>query len=340
MLGLADEVGRDVTCVRGGIGEDRDLGRARLGIDADQALEEPLGSCHIDVAGTGHQGDRLAVIGRVCRLLTLAGRLTEAVGEASDGLGPTHRIDLIDPEQGTGREDRRVWPAVVVLLGRGRDGEGAHLRELGRDDIHDDAARIDREAAGDVETHPIHGDPALGDRASRDDLGDGLRAALVGVHEAGPPDRLLERGSDRRVQGLQCVGNDLGRDPEVRWAHAVEALSGRVEGLGAALTDVLADGAHRLQGRLDVELGPRQGGAELPERGLAATQVEHGEHVLQSKEGVSPLGRPSHPRPAQTLPNGAPIPAPPGRPCPNVRGRRRRGHRQRGRDGSPVDSAR
>ena len=43
VLGLADQVGGDVRRVGGVVGEDRDLGRAGLGVDADAALEQPLG---------------------------------------------------------------------------------------------------------------------------------------------------------------------------------------------------------------------------------------------------------------------------------------------------------
>ena len=57
VLGLADQVGGDVRRVGGVVGEDRDLGRAGLGVDADPSLEEPLGGDHVDVAGTGHQVD-------------------------------------------------------------------------------------------------------------------------------------------------------------------------------------------------------------------------------------------------------------------------------------------
>ena len=39
VLGLADQVGGDVHRVGGGVGEDRDLGGAGLGVDADPALE-------------------------------------------------------------------------------------------------------------------------------------------------------------------------------------------------------------------------------------------------------------------------------------------------------------
>ena len=60
VLGLADQVGRDVRRVGGVVGEDRDLGRPGLGVDADDALEQPLGGDGVDVARPGDQVDRAA----------------------------------------------------------------------------------------------------------------------------------------------------------------------------------------------------------------------------------------------------------------------------------------
>ena len=57
MLGLADQVGRDERRVGRVVGEDRDLGRAGLGVDADHAPEQPLGGGDVDVARAGDQVD-------------------------------------------------------------------------------------------------------------------------------------------------------------------------------------------------------------------------------------------------------------------------------------------
>ena len=59
MLGLADQVGGDVHRVGGGVGEDRDLGRAGLGVDADHAAHQPFGGGDVDVARAGDDVDRL-----------------------------------------------------------------------------------------------------------------------------------------------------------------------------------------------------------------------------------------------------------------------------------------
>ena len=53
VLGLADQVGGHVLGVGAVVGEDGDLGRAGLGVDADQALQDPLGGDDPDIARPG-----------------------------------------------------------------------------------------------------------------------------------------------------------------------------------------------------------------------------------------------------------------------------------------------
>ena len=57
MLRLGEQVGGHVLGVSPGIGQDGDLGRPRLGVDADRSHDGPLGGRHIDVAGTGDDVD-------------------------------------------------------------------------------------------------------------------------------------------------------------------------------------------------------------------------------------------------------------------------------------------
>ena len=83
MLGLRDEVGGEIVRIGTVIGEDADLGRAGLGIDADDTAQQPLGRRDIDVAGTGHEID--------------PGHAFDAVGEHRHRLRPTDRIDLRRP---------------------------------------------------------------------------------------------------------------------------------------------------------------------------------------------------------------------------------------------------
>ena len=104
VLGLADQVGGDVRRVGRVVGEDRDLGRPGLGVDPDDALEQPLGRDGVDVAGSGHQVDAAARAG--------------AVGEHGDRLGAADGVHLVDAQQRAGRQDGRVRQPVVVLLRR------------------------------------------------------------------------------------------------------------------------------------------------------------------------------------------------------------------------------
>ena len=50
VFGLADQVGGDVHRIGGVVGQDRDLGGAGLGVDADLRTADPLGGGDVDVA--------------------------------------------------------------------------------------------------------------------------------------------------------------------------------------------------------------------------------------------------------------------------------------------------
>ena len=114
VLGLRDQVGGQVAGVGPGVGEDADLGRAGLGVDPDDSLEEPLGRSHVDVARAGHEVDPRTVLG--------------AVGEHRHGLRPTDGVHLVDAQQAARRQDRRVrQPAVLTLRWR-RDRDRARPR--------------------------------------------------------------------------------------------------------------------------------------------------------------------------------------------------------------------
>ena len=106
VLGLADQVGGDVHRVGAGVGQHRDLGRAGLGVDADDAAHQALGGGDVDVARPGDQVDRLDA------------ELGVAVGEQGDRLRPADRVDLVDAEQRARGQDRRVRPAAELLLRR------------------------------------------------------------------------------------------------------------------------------------------------------------------------------------------------------------------------------
>ena len=279
--------------------------------------QEALGGRDVDVARAGHEAHRLAHVGAVL----------DAVREGGDRLRATHGPHLVDAEQGARREDRRVRPAPVVGLRRARDGEAGHLRELGRDDVHDDAARVDGQAAGHVEAHAVDGHPALGDGAALGDPGRRVGAALVGVDEAGPADRLLEGGPHGRVEGLQGAGDDVGGHPQARRSDAVEALGRGVERGGPALADVRDDRAHGIQRGLDVELGPRHRGPQLAQGQAPAAQVEARDGPARGRGGAAG-GAEGHVRQSRFRPAGARMPSTPRRALvlPRARLRRMLGH--------------
>ena len=277
MLGLADQVGRDILRIGSGVGEDRDLGRASFGVDADDALEQPLGGGNIDIARSGHEADRFADVLAV----------GEAVCQCGDRLGAAHGIHLLDPEQSARGEDARVGVAGELpggfLLRGARDREGADASELGGHDIHDHRARIDRSTTGDIETDTVDGHPALGDGAAVGDLGGGRVAHLVGVHAAGPVDADLQCrphvGVELGQRGLERGGGDA----QALGAHPVILLGEVFERFGAALADRCADGFDRMQCRVDIELRPGQALAKLAQGQGSATQIQSLHHGGQSR---------------------------------------------------------
>ena len=256
------KVGRDVLGVGGGVGEDRDLGGAGLGVDADDPLEQALGGGDVDVARAGHEAHREALAALPC------GLVLESVGESRHGLGAAHGPHLVDAEQGAGGEDRRVGvageDADVLLLRRAGNGERADPGDLRGHDVHHDGRRVDRPAAGNVETDALDGDPSLGDGAAATEVGRGVGTPLVGVHRPGALDSDLEGRAHARVERVDRGLEDLLRDAQGGRAHPVEALGEVVEGGGPTVMDLVADRPDRVQGGLDVVLGPRQGGTQLP----------------------------------------------------------------------------
>ena len=210
VLGLADQVGRDVRRVGGVVGEDRDLGRTGLRVDADTSLEQALGRDRVDVAGAGDQVDPLA--------------LPRAVGEHRDRLRPADGVHLVDAEQRAGGQDRRLGEAAVVLARRARERDRRDARDLGRDDVHHHARDQGRQATGRVEPHAADRDHPVGDGRARAERGGDvvLELGLTGTSQ--PRDRLLEPGSDRRVElGQRSVERVL-RDAQLLGGDPVEPL--------------------------------------------------------------------------------------------------------------------
>ena len=191
MLGLRYQVGGDEPRVGGVVGQDADLGRAGLGVDADDAAQQPLGRRDVDVARPHHQVGGPTVAG--------------AVGEHRDRLGAADRMDLVDAEQGAGREHDRVRQAAVVPLRRAGDRERPDAGDLGGDDVHDDAGRIGHQAARHVEPdpadrHPLLGDPCRRGRPRRRRAAGAAPRARCEPAEPPPRGRRAPRGRARRAR--------------------------------------------------------------------------------------------------------------------------------------------
>ena len=197
VLGLAEQVRGDERRGRGVVGQDRDLGRTCLGVDAHGPLEQPLRRDRVDVAGAGDEVD-------------LAAR-TGAVGEHRDRLGAPDGVHLVDAEQRARGEDRRVRQPAVVGLGSRGQRDGVDARDLRGHDVHHHARDQRCDPAGDVETDPLdrHHPPA--DRAPGHDLRPHvvLELGLTGLAE--PTNRLLEPGPDGRVERRQAADIAAGR---------------------------------------------------------------------------------------------------------------------------------
>ncbi len=277
MLGLADQVRSDLGGHGGVVGQDADLGGAGLGVDADHPLEKALRGGDVDVAGPGDDVDGRHDQGPVV--------VTGAVGQHGDGLGAAHGVDLLHPEQLAGGHDRRVGQTVEVLLRGAGDDDLLDPGLLRGHDVHHDAAGVDGEAARHVQPHPLHGDPALGHAAAGHDLHAGVGAPLVGVHQPGPADRLLQRGPDGRVQRGEGVDQRLGRDPGVGQPDAVEPLRGVQDRRDPTGADVVADRPDDGEGALDVQHGTRHDTPQLAVLQVTSPQVE------RADERVDLLGR-------------------------------------------------
>ncbi len=134
MLGLADQVGGHVDRVGGVVGQDRDLGRSGLGVDAHLGAADPLGRRDVDVAGAGDHVHRrqFGAIG-----------VGAAIGQQGDRLGAAHRPDLLDAQQRRGGQDGGVRQGLEGAgpggLRRAGDHQRLHAGDLRGHDIHDHA---------------------------------------------------------------------------------------------------------------------------------------------------------------------------------------------------------
>ena len=148
--------------------------------------------------------------------------------------------------------------AAVIGLGGRDDAEGFDTGDLRGHDVHDNAARIDSAPPGNIETDARDRQPTLGDSAARDHGGRGVRAHLIGVHQASPADRLLQRGAHGGIESLNGGSDLLGRHPQMSGPNPVEALGPIEYRLGTPSLHIAHDGEHRRSGFLDVHGGAGQ----------------------------------------------------------------------------------
>ncbi len=254
VLGLGDEVGGEEPRVGGVVGDDRDLGRARLGVHPDGPGQQPLGGGHVGVAWAGDHIHRGAVGG--------------AVGEHGDRLGAADRVHLLDAEQRAGGQDGRCGQAAVVRAGRGGDGDPADAGDLRRDHIHDHRGGQRYQAGRYVHPGPVHRDVPLGDLRAIADPGDMVGGPLRLVHGPHPARHLLQRGPEPRVEGGEGIGERLRRYPAGGQVDPVET-GGVLPYRGRpAVPHVFADRPDPLHGGPGVQRRARQHAGEfLPGHG-------------------------------------------------------------------------
>lgn len=231
-----------------------DLGRPRLGVDADDAAEHALGRGQVDVAGTGDDvdGSQLGAVG-----------VGGAVGEQCDRLRAADRPHLVDAEQLGRGEDGRVRQPAERGLRRRAQHERADPGDLRWHHVHHHGRRVDREPARRVQADARHRNPALGDRAALGDGGGDVGAPLVGVHLAGAVDRLFECRADVGVQFGQCTGQLRRGHAYARGPHAVEPLGVVEYRFDPALADRVHHRPHLMQGGVHIDLRARQRGTQL-----------------------------------------------------------------------------
>ena len=255
--------------VGGVIGQDRNLGRAGFGVDAHLRTADPLGGRDIDVAGSGDHVDRREFA---------AIRVGAPVGQQRDGLRATDRPHFVDAQQRCRRQDRRVRQALEVGrvggLGRAGDDQRVHARGLGRNDVHHDARRVHRVAAGNVEPDPLDGHPAFGHRRTGRECGGGVGATLIGVHGAGALDGDVQCGADVRVQRRERGCELLGRDTDAVGAHTVERGAVLQGGRRTAVGDRVDDRPDRRHHRVDVDTTAGQGATQPGRRQRGTAQVD------------------------------------------------------------------
>ncbi len=246
-----------------------------LRVDSDDALHGALGRRDEPIARTRDDVDGLAQHeGRALRP-----DVGGAVRKHRDRLRPADRIELVHPEQGTRRHDRRVRKPAVGRLRRTRHRDRRNARGLRRHDVHHDGTGVDGEPSGNVEAHPPHRDPSLRDARARRDLdGDGRRHGR-GVECPHAPDGLLEGLAHDGVEARERLNERGDRNPQVLGPTAVESLRKLAQGGPAARADLGDDGLDRLHRIRDILGRPRHRREHLAHGKGASPHIDSSQHA-------------------------------------------------------------
>ncbi len=256
------------------IGQDGDLRRPGFGVDAHPRAAEPLGCGDVDVARPGDHVDRhqLGAVG-----------VHAAVRHQRYRLGSADRPHLVDAEQPGGGQDRRMRQSpkpVGAALGLRRAGhhQRADTGGLRRHDVHHDARRVHRVAAGNVQADPLDRHPPLGHGGTRAQRRRRIRPALIGMHRTGALDHHLQRQPDFAFQTGQR-GIQLGAGhPDRRWPDAVQRFAVVQCGLSASIGNRVDDRAHRGKGGLHVHSATGQRRPQPGDGQVATPQVDARHH--------------------------------------------------------------
>ncbi len=204
VLGLRQQVGGEPFRIVVLVGDDEHLRRAGDGVDADDAIDLPLGGGDVGIAGADDLGNSCDCFG--------------AVGERSHGLRAADAIDLRDASHVSRRQHQRV---DLSVRRRHCHGGAGHTGHSGRDGIHEHRARVAGLPARHVEPDCFDGAPARAER------GAGIVRELVVARQLAAVVRLdaIPRQLER-IQGLPlaCAAGRL----DLRLAHADAGL-GEVE---------------------------------------------------------------------------------------------------------------
>ena len=237
MLGLAQEVGRDMRRFGCGVREDHHLGRAGRQVHADLAEDLELGGRYPRAPGA----DDLVDGGHT--------RLGQAVGEGADGLRAAGHDELVDAEQ-AGRAKQDGMELALPVGGRG-DHDAPDAGDPGRNHAHDERARVGRRTARDVGADAADGGPSSLDL----DAGTDHRPRRSGLVRLGESPDVRDRDGERFA--------DIGREPvasgdELRGIYGQAAVRetpavARVpnpDGCPSRLPNVAEDGSHLLANSL------------------------------------------------------------------------------------------